>query len=91
VRIVLVAAEQSNATFAQPTVTVDSLIYIYTFVPINVLILLGCCCAGAAGLYYCRRKSSKEEVDTNTIHVREVDEVRLTTVVEKKEGAALSV
>ena len=91
VRIVLVAAEQTNATFAQPTIGIDSLIYIYTFVPINVLILLGCCCAGAAGLYYCRRKKSKEEVDTNTIHVREVDEVRLTEEVKKKEGDTLSV
>lgn len=87
----LVAAEQTNATFAQPTIGIDSLIYIYTFVPINVLILLGCCCAGAAGLYYCRRKKSKEEVDTNTIHVREVDEVRLTEEVKKKEGDTLSV
>jgi len=75
---------QNNITFTQAVTSLDNLMFIYTFVPINVILILCFCCIGGAGFYFYRRKPAIEKVDVNTIHVREVEEGNASTFMEKR-------
>ena len=84
IHIVLVPVPQNNVTFIQTVTGLDSLMYIYTFVPINILLILCFCCMCGAGCYFYRRKKpAVEKVDVNTIHVREVEEGDVPAFMEK--------
>ena len=72
VRIVLVAAPPNNLTVIQSVTSLENMIYVYIFVPINLLLILACCIGG--GYYLYKRKPVTGKVDENTIYVREIEE-----------------
>jgi hypothetical protein len=81
VRIVLVSAPQTNITLTQAITPLDNLVFIYTFVPINILVILVCCCIGSACYYFYKKKPEAEKVDENSANV---EEGQATTVTEQK-------
>jgi hypothetical protein len=56
-------------------------VFIYTFVPINILVILVCCCIGSACYYFYKKKPEAEKVDENSANV---EEGQATTVTEQK-------
>lgn len=81
VRIVLVSAPQTNISLTQVSTPLDNLVFIYTFVPINILVILFCCCIGSACYYFYKKKPKAEKVDENAANL---EEGQATTVTEQK-------